>query len=695
MEEHSPENPVKASADSASEMQRLESRIDTLMRQTEEDTTEIERLHTQIDNLQQQINDINFRMATSNVFKRNWLRLKKLVKYLRPSHIRAGLFYLRTEGFAATIRRYRALGAPFQETEISYSEWIEKNEPSYRQLQNQRAEVFPYMPLISIAVPTYNTKRIFLEEMIASLEEQTYPNWELCIADGNSENRDEIEHILKQHSKIKYVMLDENKNIVGNSNEALKLCKGEFIGLLDHDDTLAPFCLYEVVKAINKNPDADMLYSDEDKFTVSDGPRFEPHFKPDFSPNYLNSCNYITHFSVFKKSLMDKLGGFREGFDGSQDHDLILRATEAAKAVVHIPKILYHWRVHDDSTAKNIGAKSYAVTAGEKAVAAHLERIGTPGTVESIEGKPMYRVHLPVDDGEKVSVIIPNKDHIDDLKKCLDSILEKTTYRNYEIIIVENNSTQSETFDYYDSLKNNGKIRILYYKGDFNFSKINNFAAKQCDGKYLLFLNNDTEIITPNWIEELVMLGQQENIGAVGAKLLYPNDTIQHAGVVIGMAGIAGHIFSGFPHNADGYFGRLKLVYNYSAVTGACMLVKHSDFDAVGGFEETLAVAFNDIDLCEKLLHIGKYNAYTPFCELYHYESKSRGSDVEREKNRRFRKEIKICRERWNELEDGDPFYNPNLSLFSFNCALNKNNAERAKLQLQAEMQADALYPTD
>lgn len=695
MDEHSTENPVKASEDSASAMQRLELRIDTLMRQTEENSTEMERLHTQIDNLQQQINDINFRIATSNVFKRNWLRFKKLIRYLRPRHIRAGLFYLRTEGLAATIRRYRALGAPFQETEISYSEWIEKNEPSFRQLQNQRAEVFPYMPLISIAVPTYNTKRVFLEEMIASLEEQTYPNWELCIADGNSENRDEIERILKQHSKIKYVMLDENKNIVGNSNEALKLCTGDFIGLLDHDDTLAPFCLYEVVKAINKNPDADMLYSDEDKFTFSDGPRFEPHFKPDFSPNYLNSCNYITHFSVFKKPLMDKLGGFREGYDGSQDHDLILRATEAAKSVIHIPKILYHWRVHDDSTSKNIGAKSYAVTAGEKAVAAHLERIGTPGTVESIEGKPMYRVHLPIDDTEKVSVIIPNKDHIEDLKKCLDSILEKTTYRNYEIIIVENNSTQSETFDYYDTLKSNGKIRVLYYKGDFNFSKINNFAAEQCDGKYLLFLNNDTEVITPNWIEELVMLGQQENIGAVGAKLLYPNNTIQHAGVIIGLFGIAGHIFSGFPHNADGYFGRLKLVYNYSAVTGACMLVKHSDFDAVGGFEETLAVAFNDIDLCEKLLHIGKYNAYTPFCELYHYESKSRGLDVEKEKDRRFRREIKICRARWKELEDGDPFYNPNLSLFSFNCALNKNNAERAKLQLQAEMQADALYPTD
>ncbi len=695
MDEHFPENPLKASADDASAIQRLECRIDTLMRQTEENSTEMERLHTQIDNLQQQINDINFRMATSNVFKRNWLRLKKLIRYLRPRHIRAGLFYLRNEGFAATIRRYRSLGTPYQESEISYSEWIEKNEPSYRQLQKQRAEVFPYMPLISVAVPTYNTKQSFLEEMIASLEEQTYPNWELCIADGNSENRDEIERILKQHSKIKYVMLDENKNIVGNSNEALKLCTGEFIGLLDHDDTLAPFCLYEVVKAINENPDAEMLYSDEDKFTVSDGPRFEPHFKPDFSPNYLNSCNYITHFSVFKKPLMDKLGGFREGYDGSQDHDLILRATEMAKSVVHIPKILYHWRVHDGSTAKNIGAKNYAVTAGEKAVAAHLERIGTPGTVESIEGKPMYRVHLPVDDTEKVSVIIPNKDHVDDLKKCLDSILEKTTYRNYEIIIVENNSVQSETFDYYDTLKSNGKIRVIYYKGDFNFSKINNFAAEQCDGKYLLFLNNDTEVITPNWIEELVMLGQQENIGAVGAKLIYPNNTIQHAGVVIGLFGIAGHLFSGFAHNADGYFGRLKLVYNYSAVTGACMLIKHSDFDAVGGFEETLAVAFNDIDLCEKLLHIGKYNVYTPFCELYHYESKSRGLDVDKEKDRRFRREIKICRKRWKELEDGDPFFNPNLSLFSFNCALNKNNAERAKLQLQAEMQADALYPTD
>ncbi len=645
---------------------QLEEQNDNLVSQIEGCYKEIARLNHIIGTLNQEINEINYRHANSNVFKRNWSRMKKLMKNLRPSRIKTGLHYLKKEGFAATLRRYRASGAVNVDPKIVYQNWILKYEPKYEELQKQKKQQFDFMPLISIALPTYNTKKQFLTELIDSLEAQTYSNWELCIADGNSENKGEIESIIRRNPKIKYVMLDENKNIVGNTNEALKLCTGEYIGLLDHDDTLAPFCLYEVVKALNENPGADVLYSDEDKFTTSWGARFQPHFKPDFSPDYLRSINYITHFLVIKKTLMDSIGGFREGYDGAQDYDLVLRATEKANKVVHIPKILYHWRVHENSTSKDIGAKQYAVDAGKRAIESHLERIGMPGEVMSVDNKSMYRVRFNVDDEEKVSIIIPNKDHIDDLKKCINSILSRSTYGNYEIVIVENNSTRATTFNYYKKLEKHNKIKIVYYKGEFNYSKINNFAIDQCKGKYLLFLNNDTEVITPEWIEEMTMFAQRDDVGAVGSKLLYPNGTIQHAGVVIGLGGIAGHVNSGLPRDADGYFSRLKLVNNFGAVTAACMMVKKDDFIKAGRFEESLEVAFNDIDLCVKMLRMHKYNVYTPFCELFHYESKSRGLDLEGEKNKRFQREVKLAGELWkDELSKGDPYYNPNLSLYS------------------------------
>lgn len=647
-------------------IKQLEDDNDGLKRQLEDSYGEIARLNARLFETNQEINRINYAHANSNIFKRNWSRMKKLLKNLRPSRIKLGLHYLFSEGFSATLRRYRAAGAVNTDPKIIYQNWILKYEPKYAELQQQKKQVFDYMPLISVAVPTYNTKKQFLTELIDSLEAQTYANWELCIADGASDNRAEIEGIIKHNKKIKYVMLDENKNIVGNTNEALKLCSGDYIGLLDHDDTLAPFALYEVVKAINANRAAEVFYSDEDKFTTSWGARFQPHFKPDFSPDTLRSINYITHFFVIKKPLMDEIGGFREGYDGSQDYDLILRATEKAAQVVHIPKILYHWRVHENSTSMNIGAKQYAIDAGKRAIESHLERVGMPGSVESIENKSMYRVRFDVDDSEKISIIIPNKDHVDDLKKCITSIFSRTTYANYEIVIVENNSTRATTFKYYEKLKKYDKIKVVYYKGIFNYSAINNFAAAQCDGKYLLFLNNDTEVITHEWLEEMVMFAQRDDVGAVGAKLLYPNNTIQHAGVVIGLGGIAGHVNSGLPRSGDGYFNRLKLANNFGAVTGACMMVKKEDFDSVGGFEETLAVAFNDIDLCVKMLRMNKYNVYTPFCELYHYESKSRGLDLEGEKNKRFQREVKLAAERWEkELSEGDPYYNPNLSLYS------------------------------
>lgn len=645
-------------------IKQLEDENDLLKNQIGDCYKEINRLNGAILSLNQEINLINYQHQNSNVFKRNWSRIKKLLKNLRPSRIKKGLSYLRREGFAATLRRYRASGATNPDPKIAYQNWILNHEPKYSDLQEQKKKKFEYNPLISIVVPTYNTKKQYLEELLDSLEQQTYKNWELCIADGNSDNKKEIEEIICKNSKIKYVMLDENKNISGNTNEALKLCTGEYIGLLDHDDTLAPFCLYEVVKALNEDRSTDVIYSDEDKFTTVNGARFQPHFKPDFSPDYLRSINYITHFFVIKKTLMDKLGGFIDEYNGAQDYDLILRATEIAEKIVHIPKVLYHWRVHENSTAMDVAAKQYVIDAGKKAVEAHIKRMNMPGEVSSLDNKSIYRVRFEVDDEEKISIIIPNKDHVDDLKKCINSILTRSTYSNYEIVVIENNSTHTSIFNYYKKLEKHNKIKVIYYEGDFNYSRINNFAIDSCNGKYLLFLNNDTEVITPEWLEEMVMFARRDDVGAVGAKLLYPNNTIQHAGVVVGLGGVAGHVYPGFPRDAAGYFHRLRLVNDYGAVTGACLMMKKEDFINAGGFDEELAVAFNDIDLCVKMLRLGKYNVYTPFCELYHYESKSRGLDLEGEKNIRFQGEVKMAKEKWKDvLSKGDPFYSPNLSL--------------------------------
>lgn len=645
-------------------IKQLEDEKDLLTSRLEDSYKEINRLNHVVLSLNQEINQINYQHSNSNVFKRNWSRMKKLLKNLRLSRIKKGFSYLRREGFAATLRRYRASGATNPDPKIAYQNWILNHEPKYADLQNQKRHKFEYSPLISIVVPTYNTKKQYLEEMIASLKAQTYDNWELCIADGNSDNRLEIEEVIKRNPKIKYVMLDENKNISGNTNEALKLCSGEYIGLLDHDDTLAPFCLYEVVKTLNEDRSTDIIYSDEDKFTTLSGARFQPHFKPDFSPDYLRSINYITHFFVIKKSLMDELGGFIDEYNGAQDYDLILRATEKSDKIVHIPKVLYHWRVHENSTSMDVGAKQYVIDAGKKAIEAHIKRLDMPGEVTSLDDKSIYRVRFDVDDEEKVSIVIPNKDHIDDLKKCINSILTRSTYSNYEIVVVENNSTHASIFNYYKKLEKNNRIKVIYYEGEFNYSRINNFAIDSCNGKYLLFLNNDTEVITPEWLEEMVMFARRDDVGAVGAKLLYPNNTIQHAGVVVGLGGVAGHVYPGAPRDASGYFHRLRLVNDYGAVTGACLMMKKDDFVNAGGFDEELAVAFNDIDLCVKMLRLGKYNVYTPFCELYHYESKSRGLDLEGEKNIRFQGEVKMAKEKWKDvLSKGDPFYSPNLSL--------------------------------
>lgn len=458
----------------------------------------------------------------------------------------------------------------------------------------------------------------------------------------------------------------QTSGISSNSNEALKLATGDYIALLDHDDLLPSFALYEIVKTINENKDVEFIYTDEDKCAVKDE-RYDPHFKPDFAIDTLRSTNYICHFSIFKKELMDKLGGFRKEFDGAQDYDLILRMSETTDKIVHIPKILYHWRVHPNSTAAvNAGeAKPYAFEAGKRAIEAHLERVGLKAKVEHGFSLGIYRVIYEFEGNPKISIIIPNMDHIEELKVCIDSVINKTTYKNYEIIIVENNSKKDETFEYYKELEKNEKIKIVYYpENKFNYSKIINFGVKASTGEYILQLNNDTELLTPNWFEELLGYAQRKDVGAVGVKLYYPDYTIQHAGVIIGIGGVGGHILKNLPKDQIAYFARNTFAQNLSAVTAACIFSRKEIYEEVSYMDEGFEVAFNDLDFCLKIREKGYLIVIDPYVELLHYESKSRGYEDTPEKVKRFQGEIQRFQSKWNDiLENGDPYYNRNFRL--------------------------------
>ncbi|NLC87189.1 MAG: glycosyltransferase family 2 protein [Clostridiaceae bacterium] len=547
-----------------------------------------------------------------------------------------------------------------------YHRWIYFNEPTKKEIEEQRKEVFKFQPKISIIVPMYNTPIKFFKELVDNMIGQTYTNWELCLADGSEKKNEEIKNIVKKDERIKYKFLNENKGISSNTNQALKLATGDYIALLDHDDLLPVFSLYEVVKTINENPDVEFIYTDEDKCTNINN-RYDPHFKPDFAIDTLRSVNYICHFSIFKKELIDRLKGFKTEFDGAQDYDMFLRMSENTKKIVHIPKILYHWRVHPNSTAATTAgdAKPYAFQAGKRAIEAHLERCGLKGIVEYGVSLGIYRVIYNVVEEKKVSIIIPNMDHIEVLKVCINSIIEKTTYKNYEIIIVENNSKKEETFEYYKQIEKNEKIKIVYYEEKkFNYSKIINFGVKQSTGEYIIQLNNDTELITPNWLEELVGYAQRKDIGAVGVKLYYPDNTIQHNGVIIGIGGVGGHILKNLPKDKRGYFARDSFVQNLSAVTAACIISRKEIYEEVGYMDEKFEVAFNDLDFCLKIREKGYLIAIDPFVELIHYESKSRGYEDTEEKRKRFQGEINRFKEKWNTiLEKGDPYFNPNFRL--------------------------------
>ncbi len=608
-------------------------------------------------------------------------------------------FYLGKYGFLKTIRKCLKVGCIKIKRWITgekdpqygdYGDWIYANEVGNVELAMQKKKTFPLMPKISIVVPMYHTPEKFFKALVTSVQNQTYTNWELCLADGSEEENVVFRKYYEKDERIKYQLLKENRGIAGNTNAAIAMATGEYIALLDHDDILSEYALYEVVKCINQFPDVAFLYSDEDKIDEK-GNRYDAYFKPDFAPDTLRSQNYICHFSIFQKELMETLGGFRTDYDGAQDYDIFLRMAEITDVskIKHIPRILYHWRVHKNSTAQlNSHAKNYAFESGKKAIEDHLKRVGLEGTVSEGAVEGIYRIDYAVIGTPKVSIVIPNKDGKDILTVCIQSILAKTTYTNYEIIIVENNSETEEIFAYYQTLLQNRNIKIVNYntgkmiqdklqcniaytkeharkiKQGFNYSAIINCGVKHSEGEYIIQLNNDTELITPNWIELMLGFAQREDVGGVGVKLYYPDETIQHAGIIVGLGGIAGNRFKSIPKDTHAYFAKESMIENLSAVTAACMMNPRKIYEEVGYMNETLAVAFNDVDFCLKIREKGYLIVYNPYIEFWHYESKSRGQEDTPAKIKRFQGEIETFANRWRDfLDEGDPYYNINLSL--------------------------------
>lgn len=562
-----------------------------------------------------------------------------------------------------------------------YTQWLRENLPTaeeYRNMSKSLAQL-QYQPLISIIMPTYNTPEQFLREAIEAVLDQIYPYWELCIADDVSTQL-HVKEILKEYAakdnRIKLIFRQINGHISACSNSALTLATGEFIALLDHDDVLTPDALYQVAVLLNQHPEADMIYSDEDKLNER-GYLLNPYFKPDWCPDSFLSRMYTCHLGVYRHSLIKQINGFRVGYEGSQDYDLVLRLTEHTNKVFHIPKILYHWRIHAASTASGSAAKPYAYEAGARAIVDALQRRGQVGRVVSNEQFPgVYTVRYQIADPKLVSIIIPTRNLSSTLNRCLESIFAKTAYPNFEVIVIDNGSDEPELKTLLARWQRDEPVRFRSFELDipFNYSKLNNSAVKVANGDYLLFLNNDTEVISSDWIVAMVEQVQREEIGAVGGLLLYPNNSIQHAGVVLGICGVANHGHRHFADHVPGYFSQLITVNNYSSVTGACLMCKRNVFEQVGGFDEQLAVAFNDIDLCLKMVEQGYRNVYLPHVKLYHHESKSRGLDgISAEKLCRLQRESAIMQQRWQKYLDHDPCYSPNLTRTSENYDLKVN----------------------
>lgn len=599
---------------------------------------------------------------------------KKIEKYAKK-----GIRYWKTQGSAALVGKVAAKVRTASTREIPYQKWIVRHLPGPKELERQRREKFDFQPKISIVIPLYKTQEKYLRQLVETIKEQTYPNWELCLSDGSGANSPIaglLESLAASDERIKVVSHEESLQISENTNAAIEIATGDYIAFADHDDELTPNALFECVKALNKNRDVKVLYSDEDKMSMDGHKFFQPHFKPDYNPDLLCTVNYICHLFVVDRKVIEQVGTLRKEFDGAQDYDFIFRCIEAVspEEICHVPKILYHWRCHEESTAENPESKTYAFESGKRAIEEHYRRTGIDAEVYQGEFLGLYRTRFHRDHDPLISIIIPNKDHIDDLKRCMDSIDQKSTYKNYEYIIVENNSTDDATFQYYKKLEaENPKAHVVYWDKEFNYSAINNYGAAFAKGEYLLLLNNDTEIINEDCLEELLGYCMRSDVGAVGARMYYEDYTIQHAGVVIGFGGIAGHCFVLQPRGTTGYCHRIICAQDYSAVTAACMMVKREAFDKVGGLTEELAVAFNDIDFCMKLREAGYLIVYNPYAELYHYESKSRGMEDTPEKQLRFSREVNCFRRKWErELLKGDPYYNPNLTLNNTDCSLRK-----------------------
>lgn len=557
--------------------------------------------------------------------------------------------------------------------QIEYRRWwvrrFERLGWSDRRALEQATARLSYQPLLSVLMPVYNSDTRWLRAAIASVQSQLYEKWELCIADDHSTDPrvgELLRDLAARDTRIKLHFRDVNGHISAASNSALALATGEFIVLLDHDDELPRHALSAVVHELNRHPDADIIYSDEDRLDEY-GRRYDPYFKPDWNPELFLGQNLISHLGVYRTALVRQVGGFREGLEGSQDYDMAWRVVEHTEPgrIRHIPLVLYHWRAIPGSAALGVEQKSYATDAARLAVRGHLERTGVPATIESPPHAPYHqRIRYPVPEPHPhVTIIVPTKDRIDHLSRCIESVLSRSTYTAFDLVIVDNGSTEPATHAYFDEVQRSARVSVMRIDEPFNFSRINNLAAARASGPLLCFLNNDTEIITAGWLEEMVSLAVREDVGAVGAMLYYPNDTVQHAGVILGLGGIASHSHRGQRRGMPGNYGRTSLTQTLSAVTAACMVVRKSAFDSVGGFDESLAVAYNDVDLCLRLQARGLRNVWTPFAELYHFESVSRGDDSQGESRPRFLAESQAMRDRWKGLLTADPYYNPNLSL--------------------------------
>ena len=569
-----------------------------------------------------------------------------------------------------------------------YDTWLRIMRVSRQELFAQRKTKFSYAPKFSVVVPLYHTPAKFLKDLVRSMMYQSYANWELCLVNASPEDvhlTSLLENWAMRDKRIRVIRLEKNLGIAQNTNAGIEASTGEFIAFLDHDDFLEPDALFCYVDALNKDKTIDVFYSDEDKTDEYAAHYFYPHFKSDFNIDLLHANNYMCHFLAVRKSLVDTVGGLNEKFDGAQDYDFVLRLTENTKKIYHCPRILYHWRCSNQSTAASQGNKMYAIHAGKAALNAHYKRIGWNARAQEGAVDGWYQTKFTLKEEPLVSILIPNKDHTDDLDVCLNSFFERADYQNYEFIIIENNSVLPETFAYYEKIeKEHDNVKVVYWEAGFNYSAINNFGFKFAKGDYIMLLNNDVELITPDIFQSMLGFCMRPEVGIVGAKLLYNDHTVQHAGVLVGAGGLADHVFKGIHEDDPGYMGRAISSQDVSAVTAACLLVKRSVYEEVGGLEEEFQVAFNDVDFCLKVRKAGYLIVYDADVKLFHYESKSRGMEDTTDRFIRFGNEMMLLNSKWDILSTFvDPYYNPNFSYLEY-YKINHTIKEARKQQLIA-----------